>query len=76
MDDFTIYYTGEEGGPGEEIIGDVNCDWEITIADVNAIINVILNGTTDANLLRRADVNDDGEITVADVNKVISLILY
>ena len=76
VDDFTIYYTGEEGGPGEEIIGDVNCDWEITIADVNAIINVILNGTTDANLLRRADVNDDGEITVADVNKVISLILY
>ena len=58
------------------LIGDVNCDWEITIADVNAIINVILNGTTDADLLRRADVNSDGEVNIADVNAVISLILY
>ena len=75
VDDFIIYYTGEEGGPDEGIIGDVNSDGEITVADVNAIVTIILKGTSDAALLKRADVNEDGEITIADINKVISLIL-
>jgi len=53
------------------IMGDVNGDGEVTIADVNAVIDLILSGgyTTEA------DVNGDGEVTIADVNAVIDLIL-
>jgi len=51
--------------------GDVNNDGEVTIADVNAIVDIILNG----GYLEAADVNADGEVTIADVNAVIDIIL-
>ena len=53
-------------------IGDVNRDLEVNIADVNAVIGIILggNGSTPA-----ADVNGDGEINIADVNALIDIIL-
>ncbi len=51
--------------------GDVNGDGEINIADVNAIIDIILSGKT--NIL--GDVNNDGEVNIADVNAVIDIIL-
>ena len=53
--------------------GDVNGDGEVSIADVNCIINVIL-GSPDI-YDGRADVNDDGEITIADVNAVLAFII-
>lgn len=53
------------------INADVNGDGEVTIADVNLTIDVILLGTSDAS----ADVNGDGEVTIADVNAVIDAIL-
>ena len=55
--------------------GDVNLDGEVTVADVNAVVNVILGGTTDAEIISRADVNMDGEVTIADINNVIDVIL-
>lgn len=51
--------------------GDVNGDGEVTIADVNAVIDLILAGE----YLIDADVNADGEVTIADVNAVIDIIL-
>ena len=56
--------------------GDVNNDGEINIADVVAIINIILGKEPDhiAQLLR-ADVNRDSEIVISDVNCVINMIL-
>ncbi len=51
--------------------GDVNGDGEINIADVNAVISMILGG----NPLPAGDVNDDGEVNIADVNAVINIIL-
>ncbi len=52
--------------------GDVNSDSEVNIADVNAVIDIILDGGTyDV----AADVNHDGEINIADVNSVIGLVL-
>lgn len=51
--------------------GDVNGDGEINIADVNAIIDIILSGKS--NIL--GDVNNDGEVNIADVNAVIDIIL-
>ena len=53
------------------VTGDVNNDAEVNIADVNAVIEIILIG--DPNLA--ADVNGDGEINVADVNTIIDIIL-
>ena len=53
------------------ITGDVNADNEINIADINAVIDIILaSGSTP-----RADVNGDGEINIADVNALINIIL-
>ena len=52
--------------------GDVNCDNEVNIADVNAVISIILDSGT---YTAAADVNGDGEISIADVNSVIALIL-
>jgi hypothetical protein len=51
--------------------GDVNGDNEINIADINALIDLILTGGSND----RADVNGDGEINIADINAVIDLIL-
>ena len=60
--------------PGTSPIkGDVNGDDEVNIADVNAIINVILGG--DDVYGGRTDVNGDGEVNIADVNAIISIIL-
>lgn len=53
------------------IPGDVNLDGEINIADVNALIDIILSGTSNLT----GDVNGDGEINIADVNAVIDIIL-
>ena len=55
----------------QQLRGDVNGDGEVNIADVNAIIDVILTGVPNAG----ADVNNDGETNIADVNEVIDIIL-
>jgi len=60
---------GDEPGPGK--VGDVNGDGEINIADVNALIDMILNARTSA----AADVNHDAEVNIADVNTLINMIL-
>ena len=51
--------------------GDVNGDGEVNIADVNAVINMILSGTPEVS----GDVNNDGEVNIADVNAIINIIL-
>lgn len=57
----------------EAITGDVNGDDEVNIADVNSLIDMILNGV-DAHV-GSADVNGDNEVSIADVNSIISIIL-
>lgn len=54
------------------ITGDVNNDGEVTVSDVNVVINAILNNTGDLSV----DVNKDGEITVSDVNAIIDIIVH
>ncbi len=70
LDDITLYYQ-YKWGP-DEILGDVNGDGEVNIADVNAIIVVILGG--EPNEKGNVDVNGDGEVNIADVNLVIDII--
>ena len=55
--------------------GDVNHDNEITVADINMVINNIINGANSPSVLAVSDVNGDGEITVSDVNMIIDRIL-
>lgn len=57
--------------------GDVNGDGEVTVADINAIINIILvaEHTDNAATLMRADTNFDNEIGLADINIVINKII-
>ena len=55
----------------EKVTGDVNGDGEVSISDINAIIDMILSGNpSDA-----GDVNGDGEVGISDVNAVIDMIL-
>ena len=51
--------------------GDVNNDSEVNIADVNAVIEMILT----ANPSAAGDVNGDNEVNIADVNAIIDIIL-
>ena len=71
LDDIKMYY--KETWP-EPLVGDVDGDGEVNIADVNVLIDLILSGTGNKAKLK-ADVNDDGEVNIADVNMVIDLIL-
>lgn len=55
--------------------GDVNGDYEVNIADVNCLIDVILGARSADDFDGRADVNEDTEVNIADVNAVIDIIL-
>ena len=55
--------------------GDVNGDGEVNIADINALLNIILGNIADDETMLRADVNEDGEINVGDINALVDIIL-
>lgn len=60
------------------LLGDVNKDDDITIADVTALVNIILgkdNGPEPLYNHDAADVNEDGGITIADVTALVNIIL-
>ena len=57
--------------PPEPANGDVNGDGEVNIADINAVIDMILSHNSSAS----GDVNGDGEVNIADVNALIDKIL-
>lgn len=57
-------------------LGDVNGDGEITIADVTALVNIVLG--KDAEELYNhsaADVNQDNDVTIADVTALVNRLL-
>lgn len=51
-------------------IGDMNCDNEVNIADINVLIGAILMGEMDYLM----DVNGDGELNISDINAVVDII--
>ncbi len=57
--------------PETVLIGDVNGDGEVNLADINAIVDIILGVNDDTTA---ADVNDDGEINIGDLNAIINII--
>ena len=52
--------------------GDVNKDGSVTIADVTALVNMIL-GKAEKNEM--ANINGDGDVTIADVTALVNIIL-
>ncbi len=52
-------------------VGDVNGDGEVNIADINAVIDMILSGRFN----EKGDVNGDDEVNIADINAIIDKIL-
>ena len=56
-------------------VGDVNGDCEITIADITALINILLGGFANYDTLHCADVNYDGENNIADVTALVNYLL-
>lgn len=50
---------------------DVNLDGEVNIADVNSVIDLIMDNGS----IGTGDVNGDGEINIADINTLIDAIL-
>lgn len=74
---FTTYTSAQEAAvlyyriPKTTLLGDVNNDGEVTIADVTALVNVLLGkGSSDA-----ADVNEDTDVTIADVTALVNILL-
>ena len=57
------------------ILGDVNNDGDITVADVVATARYILNYNPEPFVFDAADINGDGNITITDVVKIAHLVL-
>lgn len=51
--------------------GDVDGNGEVNISDINAVIDLILKGSFDAN----GDVDGNGEININDINTLINIII-
>lgn len=57
-----------------EDVGDVNCDGDINISDVTALVDQLLAGETQTPA-PLADTNLDGDINISDVTALIDLLL-
>lgn len=71
-------YLADFSIPGLIMMGDVNRDRNLTIADVTTLIRHVL--TEDVTMTSNfnpvsADVNHDGELTIADVTVLIHMVL-
>ena len=53
------------------LVGDVNGDGEVSVADLTLLVNMILNQTEN----ERSDLNGDGETGIADVTMLVNILL-
>ncbi len=85
MPGFRAYIPGDESSTIEgyyfelnQLVGDVNGDGGVTIADVTALVNIIL-GKDNVEPYQynhaAADVNGDESVTIADVTALVNIIL-
>ena len=65
------YFFFQDGG---FLLGDVNDDGDVNIADVTTLIDYLLGSGIEINFLN-SDVNQDGMINIADVTSLIDLLL-
>lgn len=58
------------------VVGDINRDGSVTLADVTALVSILLGkDLEDLYDHAAADVNEDGTITIADVTALVNIIL-
>jgi hypothetical protein len=57
------------------MLGDVNMDGSLTIADVTLLISYVLSGSANNFDELAADVNQDEDINIADITKLIGMVL-
>jgi hypothetical protein len=63
-------------GEGDDfLVGDVDLDGTVTIADITVLIDYILTGSIEQFDFNTADVDGDGIISISDVTALIDLIL-
>ena len=81
----TITVVGANGSPiyNQSVIiskpafarGDVNGDGSVSISDVTALIDYLLNGNPSSISLSAADCNQDGSVSIGDVTVLIDYLL-
>ena len=77
---FTTYTSAQEAAvlyyriPKTTLLGDVNEDKKVTIADVTALVNILL-GKDSGYDRDAADANEDTDVTIADVTALVKMIL-
>ena len=74
MDNFTVSYTGEPGGP-VDVRGDVDSSGVVDVDDLNIIINIMIKKATLA-AYPAADLDGSGQVDVDDLNHVINIMLH
>lgn len=57
------------------IMGDANGDEKVTLADVNATVNYIIESPSENFVFAAADMNHNNTINVSDVNAIVNLLL-
>ena len=81
---YSLRAANQMGGLGEEtvatvkegfLMGDVNHDGEVSVADVNLLVRVILGQSVEVFFEEEADMNGDGNVSVADVMSIVEIIL-
>ena len=70
---YKVYYKGEPYKPF--ILGDINGDGEVNVADISQLIDIILSTDDWTGALDVWDVNNDHEINVSDVTTLIDIVL-
>ena len=56
-------------------LGDVNGDGEVNVADVSALVAIVMGDTSHPDYIARADVNGYTEISVADVSALVAIVM-
>ena len=69
-----MYFSNEAGG-NDFMLGDVNNDGEVNIADVTALISAVLTENYSNINFDAADMNEDGNLNISDVTTLISYVL-
>ena len=70
-----VLAAGSAQAGAASVAGDIDGSGSVDVADVNAIINVILNSKDAADYHGNCDINNDSSIDIADLNLIIDIIL-
>ncbi len=75
VDNFTVYYTGEQGQGTTYETGDVNGDGVVDVNDINILINIILERDSADNYDGRAYIAGGTTVSIEDLNMLINIML-